>query len=381
MPLPNTDPKLGFPYDVTPAANSSFINNNTDASLIDDKVRELAAESAQAFAGARENFDYLNEREDQITRTDQQEFLAYFDGSAIKGSIVFPVDIQEVDETDRITVRQTPLENNVTGDAIGMVPEDTDFGDLAPVRTRGIIKDIFWPGDLTPPEEFQQVMIEYDAREGWKLGEPVGFDTNIIRPGQKLIGHYLSYDPGPPSVATLFLTGFQQSNLLAPNVVHSRVPANFLIARHTQGALNRDVFSDVVTGRITPRKSRLVKLTFNLYMYVPSTDRQLVIWQVMRGDSTLFDYTIRDPDQWQSGYSNSPPRGALPGRIRPDGYPNNSYPTQETQGIITRTIELLDEIPENDLGQEQIYAFKFRNDTADTYVLKQTFMRLEEVAI
>ena len=54
MTLPNTDAKLGFDYPLT-SAEQNFIANDQNAGLTDNVLRQLAADTANAFAKALAN--------------------------------------------------------------------------------------------------------------------------------------------------------------------------------------------------------------------------------------------------------------------------------------------------------------------------------------
>ena len=367
MALPHPDPQFDFPYDQAPEGNSGFINNNTDASLIDDKIRQLLADTAQALRKASANIDYLDQQGVTVNRAVNQDIQVYFDAAARKGEIVFPVDVQTRDGVDYITVRPEPQPGNATGDAIAVVPADTEVGVLAPVRARGFVKGILWPVGLTPPTAYQRAVIEYDADDGWRLVDPVDYGIDIVRAGQKLIGFYTSYDEGPPATVDMFLTGFQQSNLNAPpNVVYNRARNNSQYNRISSTVENRDRFDNIITAAITPVRSRRVKVTVRLWMDFLTSQANSVFWDITGPRGSLLSHPVRETQLFRQSYYDASPSD-VPG----------TYPSAGAQGAFTHEFEILDE--EANLGEVNNYAFRFRNETRNTLVLRNTFMRLEEI--
>ena len=366
MPLPNRDPQLQFPYDVTPEGNSSYISNQTDAGLIDDKIRVLLAETAKALRQIGQNFNYLDEQGVALSREIDADINVYFDQEIRKGLIVFPSDQQERDGTDYITVRNTPAPGNISIDALGMVPANTQVGEIARIRTRGIVKDIFWPTDLTPPDEYQVALIEHDPQTGWSLVDPVSYDTNIIHPGQKMIGFYLDYTPGPPATYSIFLTGFQQSNLqAAAEPVIDRIDSNKTSNRIMLTAANRDVYENIFSRSITPVRGTKVRVTIQLYLDFLSTAANQVWWDVHWRGSSIFLLPPYEASTWKMPHYDPTPADVP-----------TTFPSRGSQGIFERQYQfILDATPR----EANTCTFRFKNVTRDCLFLRNSFMMLEEL--
>ena len=371
MALPNTDAKLGVPYNVQPSGNTSLASNRTDAGEIDDRFRVVAAEMAKLGEKAAENDSYLNDRETTITRSPTREINVSFDQAARKGQFVFPVDIQEHDGVEYPTVRATPLASNITTDCIGIVPEDTEVGALAPIQTRGILTDILWPTDLTPPEAKQQAVIEYDADRGWMLADPITYADNILQPGQKLIGMYRSYDAGPPARYSLILTGFSQSNLNAPPAVVHQVIANGVQrARIANNAANLERYHNIIEAAITPRHSRGVKIDMVAYLRFfgagsqnPTQSAGVVLYELQRGETSLFGHPIERSSTFRTYNAVRDPMATASIPAHNDWFPWH-FSWIDTEATI---------------GERNVYRMRYRNASYDTIILPGTFMRLEEI--
>ena len=215
MPRPFPDAQLDFPYDSRPEArvNTNFISDATLAREIDNKQRASIAATAQALENAGANFAYFDDQLIVGAQAPSQAIRVYYDEAAEKGDIMFPVDIQEVSGETLFTVRKTPRSSNPTSDAIGMCSADTEVGSTALVLTRGLIQDIPYPRTLeSDPNTYDVAIIGNDGSSGWQLREPQAYGETLLQSGQKLIGTFLNFRPGPPALYDILLTGFQQSN-------------------------------------------------------------------------------------------------------------------------------------------------------------------------